>query len=58
MTESSSTASLRRELGVFAAMILCGDVRLTWSFSAFTVLVYYAATLGLNGETWPMISLG
>lgn len=27
-----------------AALTLVGDVRLTWSFSAFTVLVYYAIT--------------
>ncbi len=29
---------------VIAAMVLVGDIRLTWSFSAFTVLVYYAIT--------------
>jgi len=29
---------------VIAALVLVGDVRLTWSFSAFTVLVYYALT--------------
>lgn len=29
---------------VIAAITLVGDVRLTWSFSAFTVLVYYAIT--------------
>jgi len=27
-----------------AAMALIGDIKLTWSFSAFTVLVYYAIT--------------
>ncbi|MDM9379563.1 amino acid permease [Chlorogloeopsis sp. ULAP01] len=27
-----------------AAIVLIGDVRITWSFSAFTVLVYYALT--------------
>ncbi|MCL7973887.1 MAG: amino acid permease, partial [marine benthic group bacterium] len=27
-----------------AAIALIGDVRITWSFSAFTVLVYYALT--------------
>jgi APA family basic amino acid/polyamine antiporter len=27
-----------------AALALIGDVKLTWSFSAFTVLVYYAIT--------------
>ena len=32
-------------VGVFvAALTLVGDVKLTWSFSAFTVLVYYALT--------------
>lgn len=30
--------------GVVAALTLIGDVRVTWSFSAFTVLVYYAIT--------------
>lgn len=29
---------------VIAALVLIGDVKLTWSFSAFTVLVYYAIT--------------
>lgn len=30
--------------GVIAALALIGDVRTTWSFSAFTVLIYYAIT--------------
>lgn len=30
--------------GMIAGLTLIGDVRLTWSFSAFTVLVYYALT--------------
>ena len=30
--------------GVVAALTLIGDVRVTWSFSAFTVLIYYAIT--------------
>jgi APA family basic amino acid/polyamine antiporter len=30
--------------GVIAAIALVGDVRTTWSFSAFAVLVYYAVT--------------
>ena len=29
---------------VVAALALVGDVRVTWSFSAFTVLIYYALT--------------
>jgi APA family basic amino acid/polyamine antiporter len=29
---------------VIAALVLIGDVKKTWSFSAFTVLVYYAIT--------------
>ncbi|MCC7509958.1 MAG: amino acid permease [Planctomycetes bacterium] len=29
---------------VIAALVLIGDVKTTWSFSAFTVLVYYAIT--------------
>lgn len=32
-------------MGVFiAGLVLIGDVRTTWSFSAFTVLIYYAIT--------------
>src|SRR5690606_7562003 len=27
-----------------AALVLLGDIRATWSFSAFTVLVYYGLT--------------
>ena len=30
--------------GVIGALTLIGDVRVTWSFSAFTVLIYYAIT--------------
>ncbi|MGE0756225.1 MAG: hypothetical protein AB7O38_04360 [Pirellulaceae bacterium] len=29
---------------VIAALVLYGDVKTTWSFSGFTVLVYYALT--------------
>jgi basic amino acid/polyamine antiporter, APA family len=29
---------------VIVSLVLIGDIRLTWSFSAFTVLVYYAIT--------------
>lgn len=30
--------------GIIAALTLVGNVKTTWSFSAFTVLVYYALT--------------
>lgn len=30
--------------GSIMALVLIGDIKLTWSFSAFTVLVYYAIT--------------
>jgi APA family basic amino acid/polyamine antiporter len=30
--------------GMTAALVLLGDVRTTWSFSAFTVLIYYSVT--------------
>lgn len=30
--------------GFIAALTLIGDIKLTWTFSAFTVLVYYAVT--------------
>lgn len=29
---------------IIAGLVLIGDVRVTWSFSAFTVLIYYALT--------------
>jgi len=29
---------------IIAGLVLIGDVRVTWSFSAFTVLIYYAIT--------------
>ena len=29
---------------VIAGLVLIGDVKITWSFSAFTVLIYYPAT--------------
>jgi APA family basic amino acid/polyamine antiporter len=29
---------------VVAGLVLIGDVKTTWSFSAFTVLIYYAIT--------------
>lgn len=44
--ETRSTPQ-RAVLGVgvlVAALVLIGDVKTTWSFSAFTVLVYYACT--------------
>jgi basic amino acid/polyamine antiporter, APA family len=43
-----TTASPRRAVTLtgllIAGLVLLGDVRTTWSFSAFTVLVYYALT--------------
>jgi APA family basic amino acid/polyamine antiporter len=30
--------------GAIALLVLIGDVKVTWSFSAFSVLVYYALT--------------
>lgn len=43
-----STATPRNAVvimgAVIALLVLVGDVRLTWSFSAFTVLIYYALT--------------
>ena len=29
---------------IIAALICIGDIRVTWSFSAFSVLIYYAIT--------------
>ncbi|HWN71640.1 MAG TPA: APC family permease [Haliangium sp.] len=45
--DEGSAAPRRAVLGVgaiIAVLALIGDVELTWSFSAFTVLVYYACT--------------
>lgn len=44
--KSSSTpyASVILVGGIIAAITLIGDVKSTWSFSAFTVLIYYAIT--------------
>jgi APA family basic amino acid/polyamine antiporter len=36
---------------VVAALVTIGDVRTTWSFSAFTVLIYYSLT---NLAAWRM----
>ncbi len=41
---SSPVASVWACGAAVAALCLVGDVRTTWSFSAFTVLVYYAVT--------------
>lgn len=41
---STPTAAVIGVGGIVTALVLLGDVKLTWSFSAFTVLVYYAIT--------------
>lgn len=41
---STPTAAVVAVGVIIAALVLVGDVRLTWSFSAFTVLVYYSLT--------------
>jgi basic amino acid/polyamine antiporter, APA family len=45
---SAATSSPTRAVwaigGTIAALVLLGDIRITWSFSAFTVLVYYGLT--------------
>ena len=41
---STPTAAVVAVGVIIAALVLVGDVRLTWSFSAFTVLVYYSIT--------------
>jgi len=53
--------------GIIAALAATGSVKTTWTFSAFTVLIYYAitnlATLRLSqnerlyGKTWAWIGL-
>ncbi len=43
-TGGSPTAAVVLTGGVVAAVALVGDVRATWSFSAFAVLLYYAIT--------------
>ena len=48
LAEIDAAGSPRRAVlltgGVVAGLVLTGSVRATWSFSAFTVLVYYALT--------------
>jgi APA family basic amino acid/polyamine antiporter len=41
---SSPTAAVIAVGAVIGLLVLIGDVKTTWSFSAFTVLVYYAIT--------------
>jgi len=41
---STPTAAVIAVGVLIAALVLVGNVRLTWSFSAFTVLVYYSIT--------------
>ena len=46
VTESSKVPAAATLLvaAVIAGLVCIGDVKLTWSFSAFTVLIYYAVT--------------
>jgi basic amino acid/polyamine antiporter, APA family len=41
---STPTASVIAVGGIIGVLAMTGDVRTTWSFSAFTVLLYYAIT--------------
>jgi APA family basic amino acid/polyamine antiporter len=41
---TAPTAAVLAVGGVVTALTLLGNVRVTWSFSAFTVLIYYALT--------------
>lgn len=43
-SRSSPTAAVVTVGFIIGALVLVGDVKTTWSFSAFTVLVYYALT--------------
>jgi APA family basic amino acid/polyamine antiporter len=43
-TGTAPTAAVIGVGVVVALLVLLGDVRVTWSFSAFTVLIYYAVT--------------
>jgi APA family basic amino acid/polyamine antiporter len=43
-SRTTPTAAVVGVGGVVTALAALGDVRVTWSFSAFTVLVYYAIT--------------
>ncbi|MFW6347004.1 MAG: APC family permease [Cyclonatronaceae bacterium] len=40
----SPVAAVWVTAGIIGALVLSGDIRFTWSFSAFTVLIYYAIT--------------
>ena len=42
--KSSPKAAVAAVAIVIGALVLIGDVKTTWSFSAFTVLIYYALT--------------
>ena len=46
VTESSKVPAAATLLvsAVIAGLVCIGDMKLTWSFSAFTVLMYYALT--------------
>ena len=45
VTESGSPIAAILAVGIaIAALALIGNVKVTWSFSAFTVLIYYAIT--------------
>ncbi len=43
-TRTTPTLAVTLAGVAIAALVLIGDVRVTWSFSAFTVLIYYALT--------------
>lgn len=43
-TQTTPTRSVLAVAAFIGLLVLIGDVRVTWSFSAFTVLVYYALT--------------
>ena len=42
--EGSPTAAVWVMGAIIAALVLVGDVKTTWTFSAFTVLIYYSIT--------------
>lgn len=43
-TQTTPTAAVLLVAAIVFGLVLIGDVKTTWSFSAFTVLIYYALT--------------
>ena len=56
-TNQSPSAAILTAGGVISVLVLIGDIKTTWSFSAFTVLLYYAITNAAALKLTPEIRL-